>query len=502
MKKLLVFFLAIAMCVPFALASVGCSQKQTTQKEEQEKQEEQEEQGGQEEQEETGTIINVGSRDGMYGINAAFDVANDGDTLMLMEDATLSTTIVSSKNLTLDLNGYLIDLNKFSIFNSGKLKVTNTNEDPQTHYFKYYKLTSSGYKDGGWYLIPNPDSGTKKIAVDASEVWDVGGNCVKITGSVICNGRSIFGSGGGIVNSVYNDRSGDLTIKNVTFVNCATTNGGAIANFATNLTIEDVTAYGCYSEASGGVIYNATTMTADNLTIYDCMASISGGAIVNLGTAELTNSNFRACKASEQGGMILNGVNAVDTSAKMTISNCTFKEGQVSQHGGTISNNNRITITDCGIYFSEAASGGAIFNTSVTYIFNSSIEDCEAFEYGGAIFSDGVLTNQNLNAATKMKNVTILECTAPNHSTWNESVYVRNSTLLVEECMIQNMIFTNDNTSEGHPECHVEILSGYFTYRPKDGHLYKSFVAEINENSTAPEDAQAYEMGFTYKVYR
>ncbi len=68
----------------------------------------------------------------------ALKKAVSGDTIMLQTDAQLTAgiTVKAGMELTLDLNGFRLDLNGYGITNKGSLTVTDTNEAKPTHNFE------------------------------------------------------------------------------------------------------------------------------------------------------------------------------------------------------------------------------------------------------------------------------------------------------------------------------------------------------------------------------
>ena len=87
---------------------------------------------------------------------------------------------------------------------------------------------------------------------------------------------------------------------------------------------------------------------------------------------------------------------------------------------------------------------------------------------------------------------------------WNESIYVRNSSLIMKSGYVENMIFTRDNSSytngdvteEGYPPCNVTIYAGSFKgYEPKAEH-----IAEGSNLITVADQNMSYVIDVTFKT--
>ena len=74
--------------------------------------------------------VKIEGDDATYGtVYAAFDAAQNGDTITLTGDSDLLDSeehLISDKNLTLDLNGYSVNLKGKNIINRGNLTVKNS----------------------------------------------------------------------------------------------------------------------------------------------------------------------------------------------------------------------------------------------------------------------------------------------------------------------------------------------------------------------------------------
>ncbi len=423
---------------------------------------------------EEGTIKIEGSDATYDTVYAAFDAASNGDTITLTGDTDLfgasEDHVISDKDLTLDLNGYSVDLKGKNIINRGNLTVKNSGSDDAVHYFNA----------STWTIRTGLSDSQKEIAVDVDNANSIAAaENVKVSGSILYNGGQNNG-GLAIQNTNAGGKKATLVVENVAIVGCrlmsipsVPINGGAIENEGEKVTLKYVRGYGNAADY-GGFFYNAGGGTAvlENCAIRFCYAQESGGAILNLGKCDVTDTYIDECNAAKEGGAITNGTGDYTTST-MTVKDCTIEnctQASDKGQGGAIVNNGSFELTNAYIVDCSANGAGAgIFNTGAMNVNQTIIRNCHAQKCGSAIFNDGKETKAGNNAVTTLEDVAIEGCGDPSPEEGNGSIYVRNSNLVMKSGYVENAININNNTEGGNPICDVKIYRGKFkNYTPHE----------------------------------
>jgi predicted outer membrane repeat protein len=126
-------------------------------------------------------------------------------------------------------------------------------------------------------------------------------------------------------------------------------------------------------------------VTIDHLGIVDGYAS-GGGGISNQGVLTVSNTLFSANDGQENGGGISNSA-----SGALTITNCTFSSNSAIS-GGAIANSGLLTIFDTSFSSNNGlVNGGAIANDSAVMLTarRSTFSGNTTGVYGGGIYNDG-----------------------------------------------------------------------------------------------------------------
>ena len=210
---------------------------------------------------------------------------------------------------------------------------------------------------------------------NASQVFNISGGTVNISGLTVSNGNNSTGYGGGIYNNAT------LTLTNVTISgNSATEYGGGIQNDAT-LTLTNVTISGNTTAGYGGAIQNDDTATLTDVTISGNSATEYGGGIQNDATLTLTNVTISGNTTAGYGGAIQND----DTA---TLTDVTISGNSATEYGGGIQNDATLTLTNVTISGNTTAGdGGGIYNNDTATLENVTISGNSATE-GGGIYND------------------------------------------------------------------------------------------------------------------
>ena len=241
---------------------------------------------------------------------------NVGGALTLQNDVDYGGSMWVSRDLTIDLNGYVLKMNGIKVENGVHLTIKDSRPDAE------HKFTPN--TDGLWVL--DETNGTK--TVKGGVIY--GGSAEKGGGVYVAGGGTFTMTGGNIVgcmataSATFHARGGGVFVADSGTFNMS---GGSITGCTT---------VGVYSY--GGGIYNEGTVTLSGTAeIRDCHAKHSsggdafGGGISDNGGTPAISGDVRITGCTASGGK----TDAVRMSYRSSISGGTF-DGSVS-NGGTIS---------------------------------------------------------------------------------------------------------------------------------------------------------------------
>ena len=288
-----------------------------------------------------------------------YEALNVGGSLTMQNDVDYGKSMWVSRDLTIDLNGYVLKMTGIKVENGVHLTIRDSRPDAE------HKFTPN--TDGLW--VRDETNGTKSVK---------GGVIYGGTGSI---GTSVYGGG------VYVEGGGTFTMKGGNIVGCTASTtfqargGGVFVAEKGTFTMSGGSIAGCTTVGGysyGGGIYNEGTVNLSGTAeIRDCHAKDSdgdaafGGGISDNGEAFQISGNVRITGCTASGG----GTDAVSMYTGSVISGGTF-DGSV-QNTGTISGgtfNGRVVnskmITD-GIFNGEVVNdygtiSGGTFNGVVT----------------------------------------------------------------------------------------------------------------------------------------
>lgn len=211
-----------------------------------------------------------------------------------------------------------------------------------------------------------------------------------ITGNIVKNNVTIYGTNYGYGGGIYN--TGSLTVNN------STISGNTADKDSNN-----------YGNSAGGGIYNTGSLTVNNSNISHNNTNISdiqtnsgnlGGGIYSAGTITLNNSTITGNTAEVGGGIYSAGTVTVNSS--MITDNIASDGGGIHYYntengliyygsGGGIFNTGNITVYHSTITDNTASDGGGIYNNIESghltlSVINSSISDNSASSSGGGIY--------------------------------------------------------------------------------------------------------------------
>ena len=321
-----------------------------------------------------------------------YEALNVGGSLTMQNDVDYGKSMWVSRDLTIDLNGYVLKMTGIKVEKGVHLTIIDSRSDAE------HKFTPNA--DGLW--VRDEQNGTKTVK---------GGVIYGGTGS--SNGTSVYGGG------VYVVGGGRFTMEGGNIVGCTASTtfqargGGVFVAEKGTFTMSGGSIAGCTTVGGysyGGGIYNEGTVNLSGTAeIRDCHAKDSdgetafGGGISDNGEAFQISGNVRITGCTASGG----GTDAVSMDTGSVISGGTF-DGSV-QNTGTISGgtfNGRVVnsnmITD-GIFNGEVVNdygtiSGGTFNGRVVNskmitdgIFNGEVVNDYGTISGGTF--NGVVTN-------------------------------------------------------------------------------------------------------------
>lgn len=297
-------------------------------------------------------------------------------TVKLTKDITLTDTLTVRRDVTLDLNGKVLNLN-------GKQIKVNTDT-----------LT----------LDDSDSSAEHKFKEDATGLWVLNSSGDKtVQGGVITGGSA--GKGGGVwALNVYSN----FIMEGGNIVGCTATRGGGVY-VQTNFTMKGGSIVGCTASSEGGGVYVNGTFTMEKGSIKNCKVASSanstfGGGVCVRGTFTMTGGEITGCRVvvgsadctAMGGGVHVDGTFNMGGTAKITscisgsdFGNGVYISGTMTMDGGEISNCNDewhiwgVYITGCldarggKIKNKVFSSGGTIKNsgTSGGTVFEASVEN-------------------------------------------------------------------------------------------------------------------------------
>lgn len=288
-------------------------------------------------------------------LSQAFASVVDGGTIKLNSNVALDANVTADKTITLDLNGYSINLNQMCITNTGNLTVVG-GPAQNKQAFQIVGGVAIAYANSYDQLTDEQ----KETAINASEIGDL--SLAELVAYniqyIVFNECCLYGGLGGLGGAFSN--TGELTISDVAIASCVALCGGAITNYGEgNVTLNNLKVFGCAavdpnadgSAGMGGFIYNsstsATPVKISNTIVFTCTGATFGGAIFNFGTMEIVSSHFNGCSAIYQANAIYNGTQSINAIIK--IKDSRFTRCYSATSFDAIVNNNTLTMENCKI---------------------------------------------------------------------------------------------------------------------------------------------------------
>lgn len=259
-------------------------------------------------------------------------------SIQLTGNIDISSTLVVTKDVTLDLNGHVLKMTgKGSVIHvkSGTLTLVDNNTSAE-HKFTddngLWKLDDNGDKVVKGGVITGGTGSTYKYNNDIGQIVynDCGGGVFVAPGaSFIMEGGNIVGcsagkSGGGV--KVTND--GDFKMSGGTISGCTAGGGGGIDNRGTTTLSDNAKIKSCSATGTGRDDHGGGVCSYRNLTVSGSMM-ISGCTAQNKKSyAMYVTTGYPDARSSIEGGTF-DGSVWLDhsSSGKITVSGGTFKNG-------------------------------------------------------------------------------------------------------------------------------------------------------------------------------
>ncbi len=203
-------------------------------------------------------------------LDAALAAANDGDTVTVLADSSMTAKFTSTKNITLDLNGCYVS-NKGITVTSGTFTLNDS--------------VGGGVTKGNNFSVTGGE-----LVMNAGTVYIKNGECVSVNGGIFTmNGGTLSRDGANGMGRCLLVQAGTVNI-----------NGGKIFFDGVKATSNGpLNVYGnCTVNISGGVIESANGYYAIVCTKSTAVFNISGGAIyspiapINKGDVNVTGGSF------------------------------------------------------------------------------------------------------------------------------------------------------------------------------------------------------------------
>ena len=359
------------------------------------------------------------AEDGTGG--AVQDVSNANDltaaidnsavnTVRLAANIDIDTSLTVSREVTLNLNGYVLQMtgsgSVIKVESSGNLTLMDSNDE------KEHKFNKSVMP---WALAADDATGENFVAVSGGVITGGTGYPFPLSsGSANCGG------------GVYIAPGGQLTMTGGNIIGCSAEYGGGVCiypkqdNKQGQFSMSGGSIIGCSAESGGGVCAFGKFQMSDEAVIRSCTAegpsfNCGGGVWVD-GSFEMSDKAIiEGCQAISEwaygGGVYVNSSSSFVMSGKARIEYCQAISTPSSPSNGG------------GVHLSN--------NTTLTLSGNAVIQNCAAVNsadpgrtYGGGVSAD------NVKEITLADSASIASCTAANGSglyitgsSWDPNVY-------------------------------------------------------------------------------
>lgn len=282
----------------------------------------------------------------------AYTNANDGDTIVLKNDVMLENTLVVSKKITIDLNGYSISKNSNVInVDGGSLVLTGTGVIKET-----------APDNAGVKIYGSSDS-----SVTSYSYLEVGKNVtIEAWAPVFVSIKSGQTAAYGVSVDIYGKLVGLKDQANQ-----------AATTLYVNGTIQDKTNYPVIN------VHDGATISGDGTAMYLAgyadvtvgkaqVTGVEAGIAIKAGSLTLNGTNVKATGASGTPTTNNNGINGVGAAIQIESSDSYGGDIEININGGTYESTNNSAIVE---YLSPGDASKNIAPTTATTVEKISITD-------------------------------------------------------------------------------------------------------------------------------
>ena len=317
-------------------------------------------------------------------------------------------------------------------------------------------------------------------AKDSCGIIDVFGTNLVLNNITFLNsGHDNIGEHGEIGSSASNAVCGDgtLTVRDCTFVNCYSGNGGGAVNWYGNCSFFNCSFVNCSSFVNGGAIYNQGNCSVSNCSFVNCYSRHEGegGAIYCSGNANINDCSFSNCSTGSAGTAIYDG-GAISCRGSVNIANCAFRKCLATRHGGAINLMYSSTnISDCS--FEDCHSednGGAIYSLGGSdNVLNCSFVCCTAGSAGNVFYKGGAIYFDDGDSS--LSDCSFVNCSS---TTDGGAIFSDNGNYSVSDCRFVNCSSVNGGA----------IFSDYNYFDLENGAKFKFTVSNSSFLLCSAED--------------
>lgn len=344
----------------------------------------------------------------------------------LADDITTAATLTVNREVTLDLNGYVLKYENSNGDKGSVIKVESGGKltliDSQPN--KEHKFNEN--QNGLWVLDENGDktvnggiiTGGTGTRIDDEKInynfgggiYIVGGQCTMEGGSIVgCQAIAAYslGYGGG----VYADENATFTMKvGSKVVGCIANNGGGVcSDTGTTVTMEQgANIISCRADNGGGVHVAGGTFNMEGGMIASCYASGNSGGGVEVSSEAATfimqgDAEIHDCRVKGSngvppgrgGGVAAWGLFYMRDNSKIT--DCTAGEGSKGEGGGVYATDNFEMSGNAVIENCTATKGGGVYNCLNTTINDNAMIDGTVYNIHTLNANGGTITGKVIN---------------------------------------------------------------------------------------------------------
>ena len=362
-------------------------------------------------QPETALTTLIGGNDTLKEVNSESELTNaiadsTVGTVKLAGDISISSSLTVNRTVTLDLNGYVLQMtgsgSVIKVESSGNLTLTDS-DDKKEHKFNKSVMP--------WALAADDATGENIVAVSGGVITGGKGYPYPLSSTLYCGG------------GVYIAPSGQLTMTGGNIIGCSAEFGGGVCIYPRQngeqiqFSMSGGSIIGCVASHSGGGVYASGKFQMSgpavirNCTVESTDQLIHGGGVYVDGSFEMSgDAKIEGCQAISSsaygGGVYVNSSRSFVMSENAKIENCQAISKSSKGGGVYLSNNTEFTLSGSAVIQNctatnsatpgEAYGGGvsAANVREITLADSARIAGCIA-ENGSGLYITGSWNNSN-----------------------------------------------------------------------------------------------------------